>query len=97
MGRPKGARNKTTVLAKDAIEGAFAANGGQRWLNEWAAKNEDVFFGSLFPKLLPVQLNHADADGEKLQPSLNVFEAAASAIGLAASPEADDCVPGRVN
>lgn len=69
-GRPKGAQNKTTVYAKAAIEGAFEhlqkRKSERQDLNSWAEDNVDDFYKLLFPKLLPVQLNHGDADGEKL-------------------------------
>lgn len=64
MGRPKGSLNKTTQSAKDAI--AFAADelgGGQR-LVEWAKEdeaNEKAFWTTIYPKLLPLQVN-ADMD-----------------------------------
>lgn len=62
-GRPKGATNKTTRIAKDAI--AFAANemgGGERlvaWMKE-DAKNESAFWTTIYPKLLPLQLTGED-------------------------------------
>lgn len=61
-GRPKGALNKTTALAKDAI--AFAANalGGPERLVSWAQedpKNESVFWTTIYPKLIPLDVNHA--------------------------------------
>lgn len=61
-GRPKGAVNKTTRTAKEAI--AFAAEGlggGERlaaWAKE-APENERTFWGTIYPKLLPLQV---DAD-----------------------------------
>ena len=59
-GRPKGSSNKTTRLAKDAI--AFAADklGGAERLAEWAGedpKNEVVFCGTIYPKLLPLTVD----------------------------------------
>lgn len=59
-GRPKGLPNKTTQSAKDAI--AFAADalgGGQRlvdWVKEDEA-NEKAFWTTIYPKLLPLQVN----------------------------------------
>lgn len=59
-GRPKGSPNKTTRAAKDAI--AFAADelgGGERlaaWAKE-APENEKAFWSSIYPKLLPLQVN----------------------------------------
>jgi hypothetical protein len=60
MGRPKGSLNKTTTAAKDAI--AFAAEelGGGKRLTDWAKEdpqNERVFWGTIYPKLLPLQVS----------------------------------------
>lgn len=69
-GRPKGSRNKTTALIKDAIIQAatnagsdYGEDGMVSYLTEQARKNPGPFMG-LLGKVLPVQL--ADADGEKL-------------------------------
>lgn len=62
-GRPKGARNKLTILAKDAIQKAAEGLGGTKRLIEWAKSdpdNERVFWGQIYTKLLPVQLGNAD-------------------------------------
>ena len=58
-GRPKGMQNKTTVLAKDAIQRAAEGLGGAQRLIEWAKEapeNERVFWGSIYTKLLPLQV-----------------------------------------
>ncbi len=58
-GRPKGSPNKTTAAAKDAIAQAAAAIGGTNRLAEWikeAPENEKVFWGTIYPKLLPLQV-----------------------------------------
>lgn len=58
-GRPKGALNKTTMAAKDAIAQAAADLGGTDRLVAWAredALNERVFWGTIYPKLLPLQV-----------------------------------------
>ena len=58
-GRPKGALNKTTQSVKEAIELAAAGLGGALRLQEWAASdpsNERVFWGQIYPKLLPLQV-----------------------------------------
>ena len=65
-GRQKGTPNKRTALISEAMLGAFEHNGGQKWLNAWAKRNEDVFLGQVLPKLLPLQVNHADNEGGKL-------------------------------
>lgn len=59
MGRPKGSKNKTTVAAKDAICLAAEKLGGADRLVEWAQEdplNERVFWGQIYPKLLPLQV-----------------------------------------
>jgi hypothetical protein len=58
-GRPKGALNKTTRSAKDAIAAAAEALGGADRLTAWVKEdpaNERVFWGTIYPKLLPLQL-----------------------------------------
>ena len=67
-GRKKGTPNKSTAQIKAAIEGAFTylEQHGDGF-NAWALKNEDTFYTQIAPKLLPVQLNHADNEGEKLE------------------------------
>lgn len=66
-GRTKGVPNKTTAQIKAAIEGAFTylEEHGDGF-NKWALANQDTFYTVIAPKLLPVQLNHADADGKTL-------------------------------
>lgn len=70
-GRKKGVPNKTTLLAKDAIESAFAhlqtLAKQRKDIASWAEDNTDDFYKMLFPKLLPLQVNHADNEGEKLE------------------------------
>jgi len=64
-GRPKGAVNKTTATAKDMIAKAADQLGGVDRMVEWAREapeNERVFWGSMFPRLLPVQV--ANPEGE---------------------------------
>lgn len=62
MGRKKGQLNKTTAMAKDAIAQAAAKLGGVTRLVAWAKEdsaNERVFWGTIYPKLLPLQMNHS--------------------------------------
>lgn len=68
-GRPKGVPNKTTQAAKDAIAMAADKLGGVDRLVSWAQEdplNERAFWASIYPKLLPLQINGAGADGEHL-------------------------------
>lgn len=56
-GRPKGALNKTTKAAKDAIALAAEALGGAERLTAWAQEtpeNERAFWVNIYPKLIPV-------------------------------------------
>lgn len=58
-GRPKGSPNKTTAAAKDAIAQAAAELGGTNRIVEWVkedALNERVFWGTIYPKLIPLQV-----------------------------------------
>lgn len=59
-GRKKGTPNKTTTIAKEAIAEAFERMGGTAALVAWADQNDDhrkVFYGTIYPKLLPLQVN----------------------------------------
>lgn len=63
-GRPKGAQNKTTRAAKEAIALAAEELGGSDRMVAWAKedpKNEAAFWTSIYPKLLPHTLA-GDAD-----------------------------------
>jgi hypothetical protein len=58
-GRPKGAKNKTTSMAKEAIALAAKNLGGAKRIVEWAKEdpqNERVFWGTIYPKLMPLQI-----------------------------------------
>lgn len=57
-GRPKGVPNKQTREVKEAIELCFQGLGGVEALKAWAETNPDVFYGSVWPKLLPIQHRH---------------------------------------
>ena len=68
-GKPKGALNKTTLAAKEAIALAADRLGGADRLVEWVKEdtsNERVFWGTIYPKLLPLQVNGAGENGEHL-------------------------------
>lgn len=59
-GRPKGSVNKTTATAKAIIEEASEKLGGAERLVEWAQEapeNERAFWSTIFPKLMPLQVN----------------------------------------
>ena len=56
-GRKKGTPNRFTASAKEAIEQAAQGLGGVPRLIQWAQEapeNERVFWGSVYPKLLPL-------------------------------------------
>ena len=60
MGRKKGTLNKTTVAAKEAISLAAEGLGGTERLIAWCKEdpaNERVFWGTIYPKLLPLQVS----------------------------------------
>lgn len=65
-GRKKGSLGERTRIAKEAIELVFDEIGGVQAMADWAKDNRGDFYKMIYPKLIPVQLNHADADGEKL-------------------------------
>lgn len=56
-GRKKGSINKSTRQVKEAIEAAFEELGGIDSLVEWGRNKPDLFYGQVWPKLLPLQVN----------------------------------------
>ena len=59
-GRKPGHLNKVTTSAKQAIEWCGNRLGGGAGLYRWATENpgnERIFWGQIYPKLLPLQLN----------------------------------------
>lgn len=59
-GRPKGVPNKATIAAKEAIQVVFDKLGGTDAMLAWAqrdANNERVFYGTIYPKLLPLSIS----------------------------------------
>jgi hypothetical protein len=72
-GKPKGATNKTTRTAREAIALAAEKLGGVDRLVAWAKEdpaNERAFWSSVYPKLLPVQVS--GEDGGPIKASLVV-------------------------
>lgn len=58
-GRQKGTPNRVTTAAKDAIAQAFDRVGGVDGLVDWIEASDDnrkVFYSSIHPKLIPVQV-----------------------------------------
>lgn len=66
-GRPKGAQNKTTAIAKEALALAFDELGGREALVKWAKSDPDnlkAFYQTIWPKLLPLQVAGPGQSGE---------------------------------
>lgn len=58
-GRAKGTPNKLSKTVKEAIEFAAEGLGGAARIVAWAkedAANERIFWGNIYPKLLPLQI-----------------------------------------
>lgn len=73
-GRPKGAKNKSTRLAKDAIALAAEGLGGAEGLLTWAkadSENQRIFWQSIYTKLIPVQVT--GEDGGPLRAAVEVI------------------------
>jgi hypothetical protein len=66
-GRKQGQVNESTRIAKEAIELVFEELGGWRAMAAWARENQNDFYRLIYPKLLPVQLNHADNEGGRIE------------------------------
>lgn len=68
-GRPKGSINKTSATAKAMIEAVADQLGGTKRMVAWAKEapeNERTFWGTIYPKLLPLQVNGPGEAGEHL-------------------------------
>lgn len=73
-GRPKGAKNKVTVAAKNALAMAADELGGVDRLVEWVREekdNERIFWSQMYTKLLPHQVE--GSDGGPLQVVIRRF------------------------
>ena len=71
-GRPKGSQNRVQKAAKDVIEEAAARLGGVDRVVSWAQEapeNERVFWGNIYPKLLPLTA-HVKGSMEVIWPLL---------------------------
>jgi hypothetical protein len=72
-GRPKGSQNKTTKIAKEMIAEAAEKLGGLERMVNWAKEdplNERAFWSSIYPKLLPLQVDGALDHNVKVSGSL---------------------------
>ena len=72
--RVKGVPNKLTTAAKEAIELAAEGLGGSARLQAWAAEdpaNERIFWGTIYTKLLPLQVT--GQGGKDLVPASIAF------------------------
>ena len=65
-GRQKGTPNKTTAEIKEMVIQALSNKGGVEYLEKQADENPTAFL-TLVGKVLPLQVNHADNRGEKLE------------------------------
>ena len=86
-GRPKGSVNKVTASAKAMIEECAAGLGGSARMIAWAKEapeNERAFWSTVFPKLMPVQVNGPGENGEHLH-KVSADEAFARLAGRLAS------------
>jgi hypothetical protein len=75
-GRPKGSQNKATANAKAAIEMVFTGLGGPDALKAWANKDDEnlkAFYVSIWPKILPLQVNGPGDQGEHLHKIVREF------------------------
>lgn len=66
-GRPKGSQNRVTVEARAAIEATFHDLGGTDSLTAWALGNLDDFYGKVWVKILPKNVD-LTSKGESLLP-----------------------------
>jgi hypothetical protein len=66
-GAKKGVQRQATLKAHEAIALAFDNIGGVTNLTRWARENEGAFYERVWPKIVPVQLQHQGDDGGALR------------------------------
>lgn len=66
MGRPKGSKNKVPGQIKEMVIMALGNVGGVAYLEEQAKANPNAFM-TLVGKVIPLQVNHADNEGGRLE------------------------------
>ena len=74
--KTKTTRVKVTTTARDAIAQAAEGLGGAERLVAWAKEdpsNEKAFWGTIYLKLLPLQLNGTGEGGEHLSKAVIEF------------------------
>ena len=54
MGRPKGAKNKFSGLAKENVMAVFTRLGGSAAMADWASLNKTEFY-KIYSRLLPIE------------------------------------------
>lgn len=54
-GRPRGAKNKTTLAFKEAVMRAFSGIGGDKAFQTWAKANQTEFY-KIASKLIPTEV-----------------------------------------
>jgi hypothetical protein len=75
-GRPVGSKNKVQLIAKEVIADAAARLGGAEGLAKWAMKtnkNRSIFWSSIYPRLLPVQVTGANGGPMQLEVSAHAM------------------------
>ena len=75
-GRKPGVQNQLTKAAKDVIAQVAEDLGGAEGMYEWVKSdpaNEKIFWGGIYPKLLPLQLTGADGGAIESKTSIEVL------------------------
>lgn len=78
-GRQKGTPNKLTATVRGAIETAAETLGGAERLAKWAKEdpaNERIFWGTIYPKLLPLQVTGEGGGPVQVQRVLDEIDGA---------------------
>ena len=73
-GKPKGAKNRLSKLAKENIADVFDHIGGILTMVDWAKENQTEFY-KMYAKLIPVQMTGADDGDIKISIVKTVVEA----------------------
>ena|SRR3990172_9300993 len=62
-GRQRGTKNIISHSVKQNVLQVFAGLGGWEAMLQWAEENKTIFYGSVYPKLLPVEMAESGLTG----------------------------------
>lgn len=70
-GRPKGAKNKLGLTAKENIAAVFVRLGSTHAMAKWAENNQTEFY-KLYSRLIPVESHISGREGGSIKVTISV-------------------------